>query len=68
MFGMTVEETLILVWSALPLINNVELIFRYPSNKDIYRSSGFQCLLSYKSVKISSIGILTSAFIFKGLT
>jgi VIT1/CCC1 family predicted Fe2+/Mn2+ transporter len=33
---MTVEETLILVWCAILLINNVELIFKYRSNKDKY--------------------------------
>ncbi|MFI8684546.1 hypothetical protein [Rossellomorea sp. NPDC077527] len=67
MFGMTVEETLILVWCAILLINNVELIFRYRSNKDKYielQDSGAFFPISQFRL---TLGILIGTFIFKGL-
>ncbi|UTE78334.1 hypothetical protein [Rossellomorea sp. KS-H15a] len=67
MFGMTVEETVILVWCAILLINNVELIFKYRSNKDKYielQDSG--ALFPVSQLRLT-IGILIGTFIFKGL-
>jgi hypothetical protein len=67
LFRMTVEETLILVWCAILLINNVELIFRYRSNKDKYialQDSGAFFPISQLRL---TIGILIGTFIFKGL-
>lgn len=67
MFGMTVEETLILVWCAILLINNFELIFRYRSNKDKYielQDSGAFFPISQLRL---TLGILIGTFIFKGL-
>ncbi|MCA1060154.1 hypothetical protein LCL96_14545 [Rossellomorea aquimaris] len=67
MFGMTVEETLILVWCAILLINNVELIFRYRSNKNKYielQDSG--ALMPISQLRLT-VGILIGTFIFKGL-
>ncbi|PFG03531.1 hypothetical protein [Bacillus sp. es.034] len=64
---MTVEETLILVWCAILLINNVELIFRYRSNKDKYielQDSGAFFPISQLRL---TLGILIGTFIFKGL-
>ena len=67
MFGMTVEETLILVWCAILLINNVELIFKFRSNKDKYielQDSGAFFPISQLRL---TLGILIGTFIFKGL-
>jgi hypothetical protein len=67
LFGMTVEETLVLVWCAILLINNVELIFRYRSNKDKYielQDSGAFFPISQLRL---TLGILIGTFMFKGL-
>lgn len=64
---MTVEETLILVWCAILLINNVELIFKFRSNKDKYielQDSGAFFPISQLRL---TLGILIGTFIFKGL-
>jgi hypothetical protein len=67
MFGMRVEETLILVWCVILLINNVELILKYRFNKDKYielQESGLDFPISQFRL---TLGILIGTFIFKGL-
>ena len=67
LFGMTVEETLILVWCVILLINNVELLIRYRFIKEKYielqESDEFFPISKFRL----NLGILIGTFIFKGL-
>jgi hypothetical protein len=67
LFGMTVEETLILVWCVILLINNVELLIRYRFIKDKYiELQGSDEFFPISKFRLN-LGILIGTFIFKGL-
>lgn len=64
---MTLEETLILVWCVILLINNVELLIRYRFIKDKYiELQGSDEFLPISKFRLN-LGILIGTFTFKGL-